>query len=75
MIPDKLEKHIVLHAPLDRVWDAIADSQKFGAWFGVAFDMPFVAGTHLKGRIAPTRVDPESQSFNRRTKARRSTST
>src|SRR5579863_9205415 len=59
MSPDKIEKHVVLHAPLTRVWDAIADSQKFGAWFGVTFDGPFVAGLHVTGKIRPTTVDPE----------------
>jgi uncharacterized protein YndB with AHSA1/START domain len=59
MSPDKIEKHVVLHAPLTRVWDAIADSQKFGAWFGVTFDGPFVAGLHITGKIRPTTVDPE----------------
>jgi uncharacterized protein YndB with AHSA1/START domain len=56
---DKIQKHVVLRAPLARVWEAIADSQKFGAWFGVAFDGPFVAGSHLSGKIRPTEVDPE----------------
>ena len=59
MSRDKIEKHVVLHAPLTRVWDAIADSQKFGAWFGVTFDGPFVAGLHVTGKIRPTTVDPE----------------
>src|SRR5271156_6739664 len=59
MSPDKIEKYVVLHAPLTRVWDTIADSQKFGAWFGVTFDGPFVAGLHVTGIIKPTTVDPE----------------
>jgi uncharacterized protein YndB with AHSA1/START domain len=57
--PDRIEKKIVLHAPLQRVWQAIADSKQFGVWFGVSFDRPFIAGTRLMGRIVPTRVDPE----------------
>ncbi|HYZ21211.1 MAG TPA: vanillate O-demethylase oxidoreductase VanB, partial [Rhodopila sp.] len=59
MTPDRIEKHITLRAPLERVWRAIADSAQFGTWFGVAFDGPFVAGAELTGRIVPTRVDPE----------------
>lgn len=59
MTPDKIEKSVILHAPLARVWDAIADSNRFGTWFGVAFDGPFVAGSHLTGKIVPTRVDPD----------------
>lgn len=58
-IPDRIEKQVLPSAPLQRVWDAIADFDRFGAWFGVAFDAPFVAGARLTGRIVPTRVDPE----------------
>ena len=57
--PDRIEKKIVLRAPLQRVWQAIADSKQFGAWFGVSFDGPFVAGTQLMGRIVPTRADQD----------------
>ena len=59
MTPDRIEKRVVLRAPLARVWQAIANSQQFGTWFGIAFDGPFVAGAHLTGKITPTRVDPE----------------
>jgi uncharacterized protein YndB with AHSA1/START domain len=59
MTPDRIEKSIFLRAPLDRVWQAIADSKQFGTWFGVAFDGPFVAGSRLTGRIVPTQVDEE----------------
>ena len=40
------------------VWRAISDARQFGAWFGVEFDGPFVAGQHLRGRMVPTQVDP-----------------
>ncbi|AOO83365.1 SRPBCC family protein [Bosea vaviloviae] len=56
---DCIEKKVHLRAPLDRVWQAIADSSQFGIWFGVVFDGPFVAGSRLVGRITPTQVDPE----------------
>jgi uncharacterized protein YndB with AHSA1/START domain len=49
----------VLRAPLGRVWSAISDTKQFGAWFGVDFDGPFVAGGRLTGRIVPTTVDPD----------------
>src|ERR1700712_2784662 len=58
-IPDKIEKHITLRAPLARVWSAISDSKQFGSWFGCALDGPFVAGKPAKGTIQPTQVDPE----------------
>lgn len=56
---DRITKSIDLAAPLERVWKAIADSSAFGAWFGIAFDGPFVAGKPCRGTIVPTRVDPE----------------
>jgi uncharacterized protein YndB with AHSA1/START domain len=59
MDSDRIEKRIVLRAPIARVWDAISDAKRFGSWFGVAFDGPFEAGSHVTGRIVPTSVDPE----------------
>jgi uncharacterized protein YndB with AHSA1/START domain len=59
MMPDRIEKQVLLRAPLQRVWEAISDAKQFGYWFGVDFDGPFVAGGRLTGRIAPTRVDAE----------------
>jgi uncharacterized protein YndB with AHSA1/START domain len=59
MSTDRIEKQILLHAPLERVWRAISDSVQFGRWFGVTFDGPFAAGAHLTGRISPTTVDPD----------------
>ncbi len=56
---DRITKTVDLAAPLDKVWAAISDSARFGAWFGADFDGPFVAGRAVSGRIAPTTVDPE----------------
>jgi uncharacterized protein YndB with AHSA1/START domain len=56
---DRIEKQIVIRAPLSRVWAALSDSQAFGAWFGAEFEGPFVAGTRVMARIRPTTVDPE----------------
>jgi uncharacterized protein YndB with AHSA1/START domain len=53
----RIERQITLRAPLSRVWQAIADSRRFGAWFGVAFDGPFVEGALVKGVLEPTKVD------------------
>lgn len=58
-IPDRIEKMITLRAPIARVWRAISDAQAFGAWFGVAFDGPFIAGKRVTGKIQPTTVDPD----------------
>lgn len=58
-VPDRIEKKVLLRAPLAKVWLAISDARQFGTWFGVEFDGPFVAGARMKGRIVPTKVDPE----------------
>jgi hypothetical protein len=59
MSTDRIEKKILLRAPLERVWSAISDAEQFGKWFGVALDGPFVAGERLTGKIAPTTVDAD----------------
>ncbi|HEY6649143.1 MAG TPA: SRPBCC family protein [Mycobacterium sp.] len=59
MSTDRIEKQVVLRAPLDRVWRAISDADEFGQWFGVRFDGPFVAGKSVTGVITPTTVDED----------------
>ena len=59
MNSDRIEKEVLLRAPLERVWRAISDADEFGHWFGVRFDGPFVAGTSVTGMITPTTVDEE----------------
>jgi len=59
VVTDRIEKHVLLRAPLARVWQALTDAREFGRWFGVAFEGPFVAGAPLHGVIAPTQADPE----------------
>lgn len=56
---DRIEKQVLLHAPRERVWQAISQAERFGYWFGVEFDGPFVAGARLTGRSVPTQVDAE----------------
>ena len=56
---DRIEKQVLLRAPLDRVWRAVSDAKQFGTWFGVDFDGAFVPGTRITGRITPTKVDAE----------------
>jgi uncharacterized protein YndB with AHSA1/START domain len=46
---DKIEKQVTLRAPVARVWQAIADAQEFGRWFGVALEGPFVEGQPIRG--------------------------
>lgn len=59
MSTDRIEKKIVLRAPLDRVWRAISDAKQFGSWFGAAFDGPFEQRARATGKIVPTTADPE----------------
>jgi uncharacterized protein YndB with AHSA1/START domain len=56
---DRIEKKILLRAPLTRVWRALSDSREFGTWFGVKFDAPFKPGARITGKIVGTSVDPE----------------
>jgi uncharacterized protein YndB with AHSA1/START domain len=46
---DRIEKRVVLRAPVSRVWKAIADAQEFGRWFGFTLDGPFVEGQPIHG--------------------------
>jgi uncharacterized protein YndB with AHSA1/START domain len=59
MNTDRIEKKVVLKAPIERVWRAISEAERFGSWFGMAFDAPFAEGARLTGRIMPTTVDAE----------------
>lgn len=56
---NRIEKQVLLHAPLKRVWSVISNAEEFGSWFGVQFDDSFVAGEQTTGQIVPTTVDPE----------------
>ena len=59
MSTDRIEKKILLHAPLARVWKALSDSKEFGHWFGMRFNGPFTAGATMSCVIVPTAVNPE----------------
>jgi uncharacterized protein YndB with AHSA1/START domain len=49
---DRIERKIVLKAPLARVWRALSDAKEFGDWFGVDFGgQTFVAGQRVQGRV------------------------
>lgn len=58
MSTDRIEKKILLRAPLGRVWMAVSDAEEFGRWFGMKFDSPFVVNEVVRGQISPTQVDP-----------------
>ena len=59
MSRNRIDKQVLLHAPLERVWRAITDVEQFGRWFGVALDRPFAVGARSTGKFVPTTVDPE----------------
>lgn len=58
LVTDKIEKQVLLRAPLARVWRAISDSAEFGRWFGLQVQGPFVPHTTVRAAIVPTTVDP-----------------
>ncbi len=48
---DRIEKKIVLRIPRTAVWSALANAEKFGAWFGVKLAGPFRPGKTVKGKL------------------------
>jgi uncharacterized protein YndB with AHSA1/START domain len=56
---DRIEKQILLRAPLTRVWRALSDSSEFGSWFGMKFNGPFAPGARMPGVIVPTTANAE----------------
>ncbi len=59
MSADRIEKKILLRAPLHRVWRALSDSAQFGSWFGLKLDGPFVVGARMRAVLVPTTVNAE----------------
>jgi uncharacterized protein YndB with AHSA1/START domain len=49
---DRIEKQVDLKAPIAKVWRALTDYQKFGEWFRVELEGPFVEGKITRGNIA-----------------------
>ena len=48
---DRIEKEIVLKAPIARVWKALTDYKEFGEWFRVKLEGPFVPGQVAQGHM------------------------
>src|SRR5258708_23646345 len=59
MSTDRIEKTILLRAPLKRVWRALSDSTEFGSWFGMRFNAPYAPGPTITAVIVPTIVNQE----------------
>jgi uncharacterized protein YndB with AHSA1/START domain len=47
----RIEKKVMLKAPVARVWRAITDAAEFGKWFGIDLAGPFVAGKPVAGNF------------------------
>ena len=54
---DRIQKEVVLRAPLSRVWSALSDPAKFGAWFGAKLSGTFVEGEVTRGPITSKGFD------------------
>jgi uncharacterized protein YndB with AHSA1/START domain len=49
---DKIERSIVVNAPKERVWRALADAEQFGMWFGANLEgQTFAVGQRTRGQI------------------------
>lgn len=48
---DSIVRTVVIDAPVERVWDALIDHEKFGSWFRVALDQPFMPGGASTGHM------------------------
>jgi len=59
MSTNQIEKRILLRAPIQNVWRALADANEFGTWFGVKFEGAFKPGAHKRGVLVTTAVDVE----------------
>ena len=57
MSTNLIVKKIMLRAPAQRVWRALADANEFGTWFGVKFEGTFKPGAQMKGILVTTAVD------------------
>lgn len=48
---DSIIRSVDIAAPVEKVWDALTDYKKFGTWFRVALDQPFVVGGASTGHM------------------------
>ncbi len=48
---DRIEKSVLLRAPVSRVWRALTDAQEFGTWFRADLEGGFAVGRTTRGRI------------------------
>ena len=48
---DRIQKKVVLRAPLAKVWRAISNAREFGTWFRLELYGEFVEGQTVQGHI------------------------
>lgn len=48
---DRIEKKVLLRAPLSRVWRALTDAREFSEWFGVDLSGTFKPGARLRAPV------------------------
>lgn len=48
---DRIEREILLNAPVARVWQALTDYRQFGEWFLVDLKGPFEVGATTTGQM------------------------
>jgi uncharacterized protein YndB with AHSA1/START domain len=48
---DRIEKKIILRAPIARVWRALTNEEELGSWFGVKLADRFRPGASAQGQI------------------------
>jgi uncharacterized protein YndB with AHSA1/START domain len=49
---DRIERSVLIHAPRERVWRALADAEQFGTWFGADLKgQTFAPGQNARGHI------------------------
>ena len=46
---DVIEKSIMLESILSKIWQALVDYRKFGMWFCIKLDDPFIIGKKIRG--------------------------
>ncbi|RQP23155.1 vanillate O-demethylase oxidoreductase VanB [Albitalea terrae] len=50
---DRIERHIVIQAPRDRVWRALSNAEEFGQWFGTDLKgQTFAPGQRVRGLVS-----------------------
>jgi uncharacterized protein YndB with AHSA1/START domain len=63
---DRIEKRVTLRAPVSRVWQAVADAQEFGRWFGITLEGPFVQGQTIRGTFEATLDEAAIMDYQKR---------